>query len=193
MTTLIDIDRLKTIWKGMKARCQNPRNQAYDRYGGRGISVCEGWQEFEAFAGWAIVHGYRDDREIDRVDPAGNYEPANCRWIAGALNRSRRGLVEQGPYTGKLTTEIIDEALATRSRLNLRDGNGLVLHLNQSTSSWRWSFRFDGKERLLTYGQYPSISLAEAREMHAVARHHRASGKNPAAMKQRSRARYPQH
>src|SRR5690349_3112660 len=36
-------------WAGMKARCENPNNDCYSMYGGRGINVCERWQSFENF------------------------------------------------------------------------------------------------------------------------------------------------
>lgn len=65
-------------WHSMKQRCLNPSHSAFDHYGGRGITVCERWLEFNLFL--------RDMGErpvgmsIDRINPDGNYEPANCRW-----------------------------------------------------------------------------------------------------------------
>ena len=72
--------RLYSIWRKMKRRCKNPRDDHYRRYGGRGIRVCEEWDSYLVFRDWAKSHGYRDDLEIDRVDVNGNYEPGNCRW-----------------------------------------------------------------------------------------------------------------
>lgn len=73
--------RLYQTWCHMKARCATPSNVAYSYYGGRGISVCQEWREsFSSFKEWALQAGYRDDLELDRKDPNGNYEPANCRW-----------------------------------------------------------------------------------------------------------------
>lgn len=37
------------VWWQMIQRCRNPNHHAYDRYGGRGIVVCERWKEFAAF------------------------------------------------------------------------------------------------------------------------------------------------
>lgn len=73
--------RLYRIWASMRNRCDNPNAENYRFYGARGICVCAEWKaDFKAFYDWAMASGYRDDLTIDRKDPDGNYEPANCRW-----------------------------------------------------------------------------------------------------------------
>lgn len=72
--------RLYRCWKGMRNRCYNPNNPKYYRYGGRGIVVCDEWEDFAVFRDWALANGYNDELSIDRIDNDGNYEPSNCKW-----------------------------------------------------------------------------------------------------------------
>ena len=69
------------IWIEMKERCLNPSHPAYNLYGGRGISICSEWMNFQNFYDWANNHGYSNDLSIDRIDVNGNYCPDNCIWV----------------------------------------------------------------------------------------------------------------
>lgn len=73
--------RLYEIWQGMKSRCCNPNDARYANYGGRGITICQEWQnDFLAFYNWAIAHGYSDTLTIDRINNDRGYSPNNCRF-----------------------------------------------------------------------------------------------------------------
>lgn len=65
----------------MRSRCQ-----VHPHYAGRGIQVCAEWDNYPAFRAWALAHAYEVGLSIDRIDPAGHYEPGNCRWIPFAEN-----------------------------------------------------------------------------------------------------------
>jgi len=64
----------------MHKRCSDPKSDRYKWYGGKGISVCDEWDDFLNFRNWALENGYTDELTIDRINSEGNYEPNNCRW-----------------------------------------------------------------------------------------------------------------
>lgn len=70
---------LYKMWHGMRVRCRDEKSRHFPNYGGRGISVCERWDDF-----WQFVDdmGPRpsEKHSLDRIDVNGNYEPGNVRW-----------------------------------------------------------------------------------------------------------------
>lgn len=86
-------DEFYPTWWGMMRRCYNKSSHNYDRYGGRGITVCEEWHNPIVFIEWArktIGHkipGYT----LDRKDNNLGYSPENCQWVsAKSQARNRR-------------------------------------------------------------------------------------------------------
>lgn len=83
------------IWTDMIQRCENKNGSSYERYGGRGITVCSEWLSFDNFV--------RDMGErpngltLDRIDNNQGYCKQNCRWatmITQANNRTSNHIIE---------------------------------------------------------------------------------------------------
>lgn len=89
-------------WQAMRRRCNDPKHPRYDDYGGRGIRVCDRWNDSKTgFESFIQDVGLRpNDRTLDRIDTNGNYEPGNVKWatiIEQRWNRrdTRRELIDE--------------------------------------------------------------------------------------------------
>lgn len=66
-------------WQAMLSRCRNQNNPRFSQYGGRGISVCDRWLEYETFL---KDMGKRPTKShsLDRINNDEGYKIENCRW-----------------------------------------------------------------------------------------------------------------
>lgn len=71
------------VWKAMISRCTNPKDKRYNRYGQRGIKICERWMSLESFIE-DMGSNYKKGLTIDRINNNGDYEPSNCKWSTRA-------------------------------------------------------------------------------------------------------------
>jgi len=83
-----------------------------------------------------------------------------------------------------LTDTAVRSAKPRDRAYKLTDERGLHLHVTaQGSKLWRWAYRFDGKQKLMALGQYPDVSLAQARQARDDARKLLASGIDPMAQR----------
>lgn len=91
-----------TVWRQMKARCANPNNSRYHRYGGRGIKVCTRWQEFDNF--FTDMGHVPEGMTLDRIDVDGDYAPDNCRWASRVEQQNNMSTNRLFTYEDKAQT-----------------------------------------------------------------------------------------
>ena len=73
-------------WKNIRSRCNCDSHPEYHRYGGRGIMLCEEWNDPLVFIAWCKENGWQKGLDIDRIDNDGNYEPSNCQFLTRSAN-----------------------------------------------------------------------------------------------------------
>lgn len=96
--------RTYMVWQAMLARCENPKEKRWHRYGGRGISVCKRWHSFDNFL--ADMGEAPTGLAIERINNDGSYEPSNCRWAMQreqARNRCTNHFITHNGKTQCLT------------------------------------------------------------------------------------------
>lgn len=172
---------LYTTWLSMRDRCNNPNNINFKHYGGRGISVCNEWNDFNVFKndmGYKPIDGNK--YTLERIDVNGNYCKENCKWatyIEQANNRRNnraKYTIDNKEYSIR---DIIDitglsyESIRDRIEANLNpfkpktkahraiEFNGIVLSIID------WSKKLNVSKhilyRKLRYNQYNPYLLKE--------------------------------
>lgn len=82
------MSRAYNIHRMMLQRCYDKNHIAYERYGGRGIVVCDRWHIFQNFLDDMGVPP--EKHELDRIDNNGIYEKNNCRWVTRMIQGSNK-------------------------------------------------------------------------------------------------------
>lgn len=116
----------------MKARCYNKNDGKYEKYGGRGITVCDEWlHDAKKFAEWAYENGFdetkhQSEQSLDRIDVNGNYCPSNCRFVDCIVQANNKTNTIYITYKGekKPLQKWADELGIKESTIRYRLNNG---------------------------------------------------------------------
>lgn len=144
----------------MRHRCRNPKHPFYDKYGARGITVCDAW--YDSFEKFLDDMGKRPTlgHSIDRIDGTKGYRPDNCRWATRSEQaqnqvRSSKGRRQRHPpvtYNGvtRTITEWADHVGISRTAMAHR----------LSTYGWTLDEALGGKPRNAQRG-HPRLHFIE--------------------------------
>jgi hypothetical protein len=119
-------------WKDMRQRCMNENSGDWARYGGRGISVCQEWDDFLVFL--SDMGERPSGLTLDRIDVNGDYSKENCRWATAktqANNKTSNKVLTMNGKTQTLQqwadqTGIKRETIAARLRIGMPEEK--ILH-----------------------------------------------------------------
>ncbi len=141
--------RLYNIWVTMRARCSNPKNTEYSRYGAKGVTVCDEWESsFIAFYDWSIANGYHKKLVIDKDIlseeqglTAKVYSPTTCMWITNQQNSEQaRGIpVIQTDLEGNFIAEYPSARVAsTLTGWNKSHISAVMRGERKTTGGFKW-------------------------------------------------------
>lgn len=139
--------RIHNIWLSMRERCNRVNHPWYKAYGGRGIKICEEWNDFSKFRQWAMINGYSDELTIDRIDYNKGYEPNNCRWatMKEQQNNKRSNRIIEYKCKRYTLTQLAEKIGINKTTLKERLNAGWSVNdaverpVRKRTKGWRQS------------------------------------------------------
>lgn len=108
------------IWASMLERCYSVKNKYYHRYGGRGITVCKEWHNFQNFASWVVGQpnfgkkGFQLDKDL-RIKDSKEYSSETCSFVPQNINsllvsrNKSRGEYSVGVYLDKVRNKFTSQ------------------------------------------------------------------------------------
>ena len=129
-------DRTYGIWQAMRQRCSNPNHSHYGAYGGRGIRVCQDWDEsFDKFV--EDMGNAPEGMSIDRIDTDKGYNKNNCTWATSAeqgLNTQKSKVYEVNGVRKTINGWSREWGLwwkATQKKLETMLNEGQAIHITK--------------------------------------------------------------
>jgi hypothetical protein len=124
-------------WLNMRRYCYEVDHLSYPLYGGRGIQVCEQWlNSFPTFMNdMGRCPGKGRNWYLHRIDPAGNYEPENCKWATGYETVNGRSTAQKIEFEGEALTVAQMARIAGLKRRTLADRLVAGRALEEATST----------------------------------------------------------
>lgn len=161
---------LYPTWKSMITRCNNKKYRDYKRYGGRGITVCKEWLDFETFV--KDMGERPEGKSIDRIDTLKGYYKENCRWATPKEQGRNRRDSKQITFRGKTQNlpSWADELNINESLLYNRIRQGWTIKKAATTPQKE---RLGGKENLAK--KYVALWKDQEREIQKIADKRRIS------------------
>lgn len=116
-----------SAWRDMRHRCRNPNHRQFKYWGGKGVTVCERWDDFINFLD--DMGEAPPNTELDRIDSNLGYEPGNCIWATkpeASAHQTHRGGRTGRPGPRKLTPDQVRAIRAdARSQQTIADELGV--------------------------------------------------------------------
>ena len=132
--------RTKNSYDAMHSRVRRPDHRAYRWYGGRGITICDRWMGPEGLRHFIEDMGYRPDGySLDREDPKGNYEKANCRWMPKGFQQQNRRNTRYVLFEGQRVrlAELIERfGICKKSSIYARLRRGWSVYAALTVPAW---------------------------------------------------------
>ena len=135
-------------WRSMMQRCYRIKEKSYDRYGARGISVCDRWHDFKNFL--ADMGEKPAILTLDRINSEGNYEPSNCRWASTTTQARNRSNTVKLSYLGE-----------TLSVAEWAERTGINYNCLRRRLSIGWTARKILTTRIMTIQEVSALGLAK--------------------------------
>lgn len=92
-------DRIYSVWVAMRQRCNDPANAQYKDYGGRGIAICQEWDDFSVFI--TDMGESPNGGQLERINNDLGYCKDNCRWATRKEQANNRRTTRIHEIDGK--------------------------------------------------------------------------------------------